>query len=319
MKKSLRNTAIGLLLLLPLGAGARIIDRIAAVVDGAVITESEVKARAAIFYEELDTQYPDPSENRAKKQELIAQTLQGMIDEKLVLAAAKELDLTVETAEIDRGIDQIVKRNNMTVSDLERALKEQGSSIKKYREEIRDQLLRLKVISQKVQPKVNVTPEEARAACEAELGKAAASVGLEVHLQQMVFLLPAGTEAEAAEKKAKAVAALDRVAKGEDFLKVAGEVSEDSLVDLGTFDVELLDASLGSVIRAMKQGEISAPIQERGLLRVLRLAERKEISGDVCATKLEVYRATLEDKETEKFLASYLAELRKKAYIDTKL
>jgi peptidyl-prolyl cis-trans isomerase SurA len=319
MKQSWRTTLAGLSLLLPLGAGARVIDKLAAVVDGAVITESEVRARALPFYEEIDAQYPDPIENRAKKQDLLKQTLQGMIDEKLLVGVAKDLELTVETAEIDRGVDQIVKRNNMSLSDLERALKEQGSSLRKYRDEIREQLLRLKVIAQKVQPKVNVTPEEARAACEADLGANANAQGLEVHLQQMVFLLPTGAAAEVEEKQKKVAAALERIKAGEEFAKVAAEVSEDSLVDLGNFDVELLDPSLVTVIRKMAAGEISAPIQERGLLRVLRLAERKEIAGDGCAAKLELYRATLEDKETEKFLTQYLSELRKKAYIEVKL
>jgi peptidyl-prolyl cis-trans isomerase SurA len=326
MRALLRRYCLFLLpalaLLAPAGVSARIIDRLAAVVDGEVITESEVRARAAPFFAQIDAEIFDPQENKAKKADVLKETLQMMIDEKLVLAAAEELQLSVTADEVDRGIDQILRRNNLTLADLELALKEQGSSLKKYREDIRDQLLRLKVISAKVQPKVNVTDDEARSACEADRkaqGGPAAG-GMEVHLQQIVFLLPAGASpADIKAKQQKAQDTMTRLKKGEDFAKVATEVSEDSTVDLGSFDVELLDPSLGDVVKKMTVGEVAGPIQEQGLIRILKLADKKAVAGASCDGMLDQYKAALEERETEKALTSYLAELRKKAYIEVKL
>jgi peptidyl-prolyl cis-trans isomerase SurA len=306
--------------LMPGVALARTIDRIAAVVDGEVITESEVRARAAPFLMEIDREIKDDAERQSKKADVVKQTLQAMIDEKLVLGAAEELQLSVTSEEVDRAIDRVLKQNGYTLTDLERELKAQGMSLKRYREDIREQLLRLKAISAKIQSKVTVSEDDARAACETDLRTKGGIKGLEVHLMQMVFKLPqTASEAEVEAQRKKAQTALERVKKGEDFAKVAAEASEDSTVDLGSFDIELLDPALGDAVRKMKIGEVSEPLREPGLFRILKLTERKETGGSSCDAQLAAYKAALEEKATEKALASYLAELRKKAYIEVKL
>src|SRR5690349_4196928 len=107
MTRTIISTALVPLfsLLLAAPASARTIDRIAAVVDGDVITESEVQARAAPFYAQIDAEVTDPTDNQAKKADVLKETLQSMIDEKLMLAAADDLQLTVSDDEVDRGVD----------------------------------------------------------------------------------------------------------------------------------------------------------------------------------------------------------------------
>jgi peptidyl-prolyl cis-trans isomerase SurA len=311
---------LGLFFCLPWFAGARIIDRIAAVVNGDVITESEVIARAYPFMLQIDADTQDPAQNAAKKKQLAKETLQGLIDEKLLSAAATELQLTVSTEEVDRAIDQILQRNGLSLQDLEAALKQQGTSLKRYREDIRDQLIRYKVIGNRIQTKVNVTDEEANIACEADKKANPNQGGLEVDLQQMLFLVPDGTPAADVEAKMKkAEDAMKRVRAGEDFALVASQVSEDPTVDLGTFDVESLDANLGELLKKANKSDMLGPSQEQGLIRVLRVADKRSTSGFDCKDKLEEYRAALQEKETEKVLQAYLQELRKKAYIDVKL
>ena len=311
---------MGLCLSLPWLASAKIIDRIAAVVNGEVITESEVVARAYPFMLQIDAETPDPSQSTAKKKLLIKETLQGLIDEKLLSAAATELQLTVSTEEVDRAIDQILQRNSLTITDLDQALKQQGTSLKRYREDIRDQLIRYKVIGNRIQAKVNVTDEEATAACEADTAAVNVNSGVEVELQQMLFLIPDGATAADIEAKAKkAEEAAKRVRAGEDFAQVAAQLSEDPTVELGSFDVEGLDPALGDVLKKSSKGDVLGPSQEPSLFRVLRVADKRSTAGASCKDRLEDYRAAVQEKETEKVLAAYIQELRKKAYIDTKL
>jgi peptidyl-prolyl cis-trans isomerase SurA len=311
---------LGLFISLPLIAEAKIIDRIAAVVGGEVITESEVVARAYPFMLQIDAETLDPSQNVAKKKLLMKETLQGLIDDKLLSIAATELQLTISTEEVDRAIDQILQRNSLSLADLEQALKQQGTSLKRYREDIRDQLIRYKVIGNRIQAKVNITDEEATAACESDTKVATLNKSVEVELQQMLFLIPDGaTPADIEAKAKKAEEAVKRVKAGEDFATVAAQLSEDPTVELGSFDVESLDPTLGDVLKKSNKGDLLGPSQEPSLFRVLRVSDKRSIAGTSCKDRLEDYRAALQEKETEKVVAVYLQELRKKTYIDTKL
>jgi peptidyl-prolyl cis-trans isomerase SurA len=311
---------LGLFFSIPYLAGAKIIDRIAAVVSGEVITESEVVARAYPFLLQIDADTQDPSQNIAKKKLLMKDTLQDLIDEKLLSTAATELQLSVSTEEVDRAIDQILQRNTLSLSDLEQALKQQGTSLKRYREDIRDQLIRYKVIGNRIQSKVNVTDEEATVACESDTKAANLNSGLEVELQQMLFLIPDGATAADIEAKAKkAQEAISRVKAGEDFALVAAQSSEDPNIELGSFDVEGLDPTLSDTLKKANKNDILGPTQEATLFRVLRVVDKRSTAGASCKDRLEDYRAALQEKETEKVLSAYIQELRKKAYIDTKL
>lgn len=305
----------------PQASQARIIDRIAAVVNGEVITESEIIARAAPFLSQIDAEVSDPAANQARKQELLKETLRGLIDEKLLLQAAGDLQLSVTTEEVDRGVDQILKRNGLTLADLERALKEQGSSLKKYREEIRDQLLRLKVMSAKLQGKVNVTDEEALAACEADRKEfGATEMGLEVELHQIAFLLPEdASEADIQAKRDKAKEAIARADKGEDFAEIAKELSEVKTLSLGKINVDVLEPALAELLRKSPTGSVTQPIEMPGQILVLKIVDKQETQGPTCEAQLETYRAIVEERETEKALKSYLTSLRKKAHIEEKL
>jgi peptidyl-prolyl cis-trans isomerase SurA len=305
---------------LPLLAGARIIDRIAAVVNGEIITESEVMARAFPFFAQIDAETSDPQENAAQKKLLIKNTLQGLIDEQLLAAAAQDLQLTVTTEEVDRAIDQILQRNGLTLPDLEQALKQQGTTLKRFREDTRDQLLQYKVIGDRIQKKVNVTDEEATVACEADQKAGAVQGSIEVELQQMLFLIPSGASAADIDAKVKkADEAINRVKAGEDFAQVAAQMADDPNVELGAFDVEGVDPSLGAILKKAKKGDLLGPTQEQGLIRILKVVDSRATQGASCKDKLEDYRAVLQEKETQKVLNAYLQELRKKAYISVKI
>ena len=80
--------------LVPLAALAELVDRIAAVVDNDVITQSEVEARAAPELARLRPD-PDPAKRGEKRQEILKHALEGLIGEKLMEAQIRELNIEV--------------------------------------------------------------------------------------------------------------------------------------------------------------------------------------------------------------------------------
>src|SRR5512132_491138 len=110
----MRRIAFCLLALsLPAWAGKQVVDRVVAIVNDAVILDSELKGRLAAL-EPAVSQIADPAERERRPNQLAAQVLDQMIADELVVQAANEAKLTVEQSELQATIDYIKQKNNLT-------------------------------------------------------------------------------------------------------------------------------------------------------------------------------------------------------------
>lgn len=106
-----------------------------------------------------------------------------------------------------------------------------------------------------------------------------------VRASQILIIVPQGAPAEVVAAKEKAInAAAERIAKGEDFGKVAKEVTEDPGAkekegDLDFFPKEQMQALLPEVADAsfaLKKGEVSKPIKSKFGYHLIKQTDRKE-------------------------------------------
>lgn len=102
----------------------------------------------------------------------------------------------------------------------------------------------------------------------------------EVHARHILFRAAAGDEkaAKEAEDKAKAVAA--RLNKGEDFQKLANELTEDPSGkanggDLGFFTKEQMVPEFATVAFSLEKGKISAPVKTQFGWHVIKTEEKR--------------------------------------------
>ncbi|MDP2295488.1 MAG: peptidylprolyl isomerase [Pseudolabrys sp.] len=102
----------------------------------------------------------------------------------------------------------------------------------------------------------------------------------EVHARHILFRAAAGDEkaAKEAEDKAKAVAA--RLTKGEDFQKLANELTEDPSGkanggDLGFFTKEQMVPEFANVAFAQDKGKVSAPVKTQFGWHVIKTEEKR--------------------------------------------
>lgn len=117
-------------------AEARTVDRVVAVAGSHVFLLSEVRARARVDKKGL------------------RETCEHMIDDALVRDEADSIRLTVSEPEIDAAIDSIARDNGLTREGVRLAVLREGMSEAEYRESLRTQLLRLRLMSlRKADPK----------------------------------------------------------------------------------------------------------------------------------------------------------------------
>ncbi|RWX50342.1 SurA N-terminal domain-containing protein, partial [Candidatus Electrothrix marina] len=140
-------------------ARSEIIDSSVAVVNEDVITLSDVNRIGEAIFRQITEEAPPEQREEALKQarkKIITQ----LIENKLLTQQAAALHISVAEAEIDRAQKQVLQRNGFTDEDFKAELKNTGLSQAQYRETLREQILRSKLINYEVRSKVVVPDEE---------------------------------------------------------------------------------------------------------------------------------------------------------------
>nr|BAL58001.1 peptidyl-prolyl cis-trans isomerase SurA [uncultured prokaryote] len=285
-----------------------IIDGIAAVVDGEVITISEVrevmKERGFL---------KDPSI------ESEAGALEYLIEKRLMEKAAKLTGNEVLDTEVDLVIKDVLKRNRITEDELKRELEEEGLSYKAYRDAIRTQILKTKIIGREIRGQVVATEEDLRKFYQENLHNFRDED--EYRIQQIVIRGPGGS----GDRKYydHALRLRERLLKGEKFEEIAAIYSSDPSSryggDIGFIKYSELNPKIAEAIAGMREGEISDVIAIRDAYYIIRLLEkRKGRVLDFEEVKKRVEELYIE-RETEKRFRQWIKDLREKATVLIKM
>ncbi|MBZ4420263.1 peptidylprolyl isomerase [Myxococcus sp. RHSTA-1-4] len=322
MKKHMAVIAAAALLGSGTAARAELVDRVAAVVNRDIITLSEVQQRAAPEMARVNN--PDPRKRAEQRALLMKTALDTLIGEKLLESEIAELGITATEAEVDELVRDVRERNNITdPAQFEQLLASEGYTLASYRDMLRKQILRDRLLRMKVGAKVKITEEDLKAAY-AQYARGE-SEDSEVHARHILVQVdPKATpeQVEAARKKAEAIAAEAR-RPGMDFAALARARSEGPSAadggDLGWFKRGVMVPAFEKAAFALEEGGVSAPVRTNFGWHVLKVEEKRAVAAasyDEMRPKLE---AKLGQEKTEKALEQYVAELRQKANVEVKV
>ena len=149
MPRPVNRLLITSLALTALLARAELVDRVAAVVNNDVITLSEVETRIAPDAQRLRAE-PDAAKRAEAKATLIKRGLDLLIGERLMETQVRELNIEVADSEIEMGMDDVKKQNNITTEQFEGLLAQEGYTLATYKNFMRKHLARLKLVNLKV-------------------------------------------------------------------------------------------------------------------------------------------------------------------------
>jgi peptidyl-prolyl cis-trans isomerase SurA len=305
-------------LVLARGAEARVVEKIAAVVGDNIVLASEVEEKAAVLMADAN-RITDPQKRAARAAALRREVLERLIDDELILQQATELKLSISSEQVDASIEEIKKQNNINDEQLREALRGQGMSMAAYRADLKRQLLRFRVLNIAVGSRVNISDEEVKAYYDRHMK---ASANVQVRASHVFIAIPEGADAVAvAEKQAQAQKVLERARAGEDFAKLARELSDDAATraeggDLGYFGKDMLPKAIEEMVFAMQPGEIRGPVRADRGFHVIKLVDRKTKDPRPFDDVKDDIRMQLRQKDMERQTKIYLAELRKKTLVD---
>ncbi|AMO37285.1 peptidylprolyl isomerase [Thauera humireducens] len=298
-----------LALSLPLHAAPRPVevDRIVAVVNNEVVTALQLRARVDQAVRQLQRQ----GGQLPPADVLERQLLERLIVERAQLQLARETSLRVDDATLERAIDRIAANNRLSVEQLREALAKDGVTWSRFRDEIRTEILLTRLREREVDSKVVVT--------DAEIDNFLASnpdafSGQEFEVAHVLLRAPEQASPQQIEAlRTRAEGVMARLRSGEDFARVAAEVSDapDGLSggSLGWRPLDRLPALFAEAVRNMRPGETSQVLRSASGLHIVRLVDRRG-GGDAAVAKLEQTRARHILIKTSEVLSDTDAEAR---------
>jgi peptidyl-prolyl cis-trans isomerase SurA len=299
----------------------RVLDRVAATVNGEVITSRELVRVAGPVLGDAEQMPPGPERDRARAAALRA-ALDELVADRLFAQQVKALDLDVSEAQVDAQVAAIKEQNHFTDEQLAQALAAQGMDLAFYRERVRRQLQNFALLQYKVGSRVKVSDQELENYYNTHPQD---FVGAEELRVRHIFL-PLRENAppvEVASAQEDGERVLQRLRAGEDFAAVAREVSRGPSAadggDLGWLRRGTVQRSLEDAIFVLQDGQFSDLVRAGPGLHIVKVEARRRAAGRTFAESKEAIRDLLLNEQGERYRKQYVAELRRDAQIDVRL
>jgi peptidyl-prolyl cis-trans isomerase SurA len=298
-----------------------VLNRVAATVNGEVVTQAELEQRAGDEWKKATLLPAGPERDRAVAL-VLRRSFEVVLAEKLFHAQALLLQIEVSEEQVTAAIEDIKKRNNADDKMLDGMLAEQGMTRAAFREQIRSQLESYNVLSAKVRSKVKLSEEDVKNYYQRHPGEFAGEEELHVRhilipLAEAAALMEVGRATLAGEQ------ARQRVAGGEPFAEVAKAVSKGPGAsdggDLGWLRRGTMQRSLEEVVFGLKDGELSKLVRAGPGLHLFKVEERRQGGGKSFEQAKDEIRDRLSMEQTQAYREQYLGELKRDAVIDPRI
>lgn len=299
----------------PAFSRAEIINRVVAVVNDQVVTLYELDNRMRVVIGK------DPAELASEDQKAYFETrhqvLELLMEEKITQQKIKELGIRVGDEELDAYIEKLKKDNNLTQEDFILLLQERGISLEAYRDALRKEFERHRLISQEIQSKIIIREEQVKEYFQAHRDKFRTDD--KVHLAAIVLRVEdPDKEASVGKTVQTAREILARLKKGEDFGALAKEFSEGPGAreggDLGFFKLARLDPELIKVIDPLEEGGVSQPILRGPTVQIVKVLEKQTAGSKEYEQVRGAIQDTLYREEVERHYNAWIKVQREKAY-----
>ena len=268
------------------------VTSIVAVVNDDIITSWEVNQAMQPLVREAEKKAPLTD---AARRELRANVIAGLIDKKLAEQKIKELNIKVTDDELRQSIEDVKKQNNLTQEALVAALAAQGLTYEQYRSQLRDQLERLRLVSQEVKSKIQVSEQEMMDYYWAN--KSLFTEDESFRARHIFIKIPKNATDEQLNALNARVEAIWKETQGPaDFAALAGKYTEDATAkdggSLGVFKKGDMQGEFVQLLDRLKPGEVSGIIRTPSGFHIVKLEER--IPGRV--KSFEEVKSEIEDR-----------------------
>lgn len=242
-----------------------------AVVNGHVITGTDLDHRVALLVDASQTEISAEEMQRVR-----AQVLRNLIDETLQIQAAEAEEIVVTPEEVNQSYARVASQNNRPVAEMDQYLLAVGSSPVSLKRQIQGEMAWQRLLRQKVAFFVNVSAEEVNEL----MARMNAAKGTDEYRIGEIYLAAAPANKASVEANARKI--VEQLRQGGSFAAYARQFSEASTAavggDLGWIRLpQLKNAALENVAREMQPGQLVGPIEIPGGYSILYLIEKRQV------------------------------------------
>ncbi len=285
-------------------ASAVLIDRIVAVVDQEVVTQSEWDSR--IFTETKNL--PDKKDKEAPR------ILRSIIENKMIAQTAQRMGIRVTDDEVERALDEIEQRNRFPNREAFReAVLSSSLTWERYYADLKTEMTFIKLVGRAIEPDLSVSDEHAQDYYRQHPERF--NQPDQIELEEILFPVsdtPSPEVLEEARGKAEAM----RVAIQNE--EASRSMQEGERKYLGLFKKGDLAAGLEQIVFNLNAGEVSPPVQTPEGFHLF-IVTRKIAGAPLPFEKVQrAIRSLLTQEKKEMLTREWLSQLQKQIFIEVK-
>jgi len=295
-----------------------VVDRIMAVVNDDIIILSELNQSFKPYAERIRASGYPPEKEREMRFTVREDILNQLIDKKLSDQEIKRSEIIISDEEIDSTIERIKESTFHTDEELREALAREGLTIEEYRKQLKEQLLRTKLVNYEIKSRIVITKEDIKSYYENHKDEYKGEK--KYHLWNIIMRVPLlADEAGKLEIENRMEAILTKLKEGQPFETMVRNYSESSSTvwggDLGLFQPDELSPQIQDALKMLKQGEFTSVLDTDQGYQIFYISEIVMTPGKTLdEVSSEIEEKFFQEKVDKKF-NSWLADLRKRSHI----
>ncbi|MDR0776626.1 MAG: peptidylprolyl isomerase [Azonexus sp.] len=256
------------------------VDYIVAVVDAEVITRHELDSRLESALSQLRRQgTPLPPQAQLERQ-----MLERLIMERVQLQYANATGLKPDDMQLEQTIGRIAANNNMTLAQFRQTLEADGIEFAKFREEIRNEMIMVRLREREVDSKLIISDGEIDNYL---ANQAASGSNEEYQLAHILLRAPESASPEQLQKlRQRGEEALQRALLGEHFAELSAAFSDapDALQGgaLGWRSRDRLPTLYAEAVASLQPGQVSGLLRSSAGFHIVKLLDKR--GGDAPAS-----------------------------------
>jgi peptidyl-prolyl cis-trans isomerase SurA len=299
-----------------------LVEEVVARVDNEIITLSDYQKADAALHDEIAQQCQACPQDKilADYKDGQKNLLRDLIDTQLLIARAKDMNISVETDVIKR-LDDVRKQNSLgSLEDLQKAVESSGMAWEDYKAQLRNSLMSQEVIRREVGSRMDIGTDEVKKYYDAHTSEF--NRPEEVQLSEIFLTTEKKTPEEIAAIQKQAGALRDRIIAGEDFATLAKRYSQGQTAqnggDLGVFERGALAPQIEDAVFKLEKGQMTDPIQTKTGFEVIKVVDHFQAGLQPMDKVQNEIMNKLYSAKMEPALREYLSQLREENYVMVK-
>ena len=311
-------------LLIPFPAAGKVLDSVVGVVEGDVITLSDLDEAMPRYGMGKILDEGNPLDKEIKLRQARKAVLDLLIEERLLQRVAQRYGIKIEDAEVDKTIEQMQQDAQVNEETMVQELAAQGFTLEGYRHFLTAQIRKARIIEAAIRPTVSMGEEKIREYYQNHKNN---YLYPEVRVSQILIQVTTESEAtpedwEQAKKRVETV--LQGLRKGTPFEELASRYSDDTTSapsggDIGFFKKGEMIPMVEAVVFRMQKGDVSEVMQSSQGFHIFKVTDTR--TGSIAPFE-EIKAQVMEDyymEEVTRLYTKWLNDLKNRSNVEVKL